>query len=44
VRRLIASGELESVRIGNAIRIVPEDLTAFAQNGVEAARRTRASE
>jgi excisionase family DNA binding protein len=44
VRRLTASGELKSVRIGNAIRIVPEDLTAFVENGVEPARRTRARE
>jgi hypothetical protein len=44
VRRLIASGELKSVRIGNAIHIVPEDLTAFVENGMEATRRTRARE
>lgn len=32
VRRLIASGQLAAVKIGTAVRVLPDDVGAFVQN------------
>jgi excisionase family DNA binding protein len=32
VRRLISSGQLKSVKVGRAVRIVPEDLAAYVES------------